>query len=634
MEFPDVGWKRMVASEETNNCSRNVTQNVLCDTAVEKKQTLVQMTAGAGNTDIKIISRGDTFDKVEDRDIWDKKLDFVLSVIGYAVDLANVWRFPYLCYRNGGGAFLIPYVLFLLVGGMPLLYMELVLGQYHRCGAITVWKICPSFKGTGIAVVIIAFLVALYYNVLIAWSVYYLFSSFTLDLPWLSCGHEWNSPFCYDGDSNGTITFVDGTNVTVNSTNGVSPAEEFYFRKVLGVQHSSGLEDLGGIKWDLCLCLLLVVCVDYFSLWKGVKTSGKVVWITATLPYVVLGILFIRGVTLPGAAKGIKFYLTPDFATLKTSQVWIDAAIQMFYSLGAGFGVHIAFASYNQFRNNCYRDVLRTSIVNSLTSFFAGFVIFSFLGYMSVTQHKPIETVATDGPGLVFVVYPQAISTLPGSSGWAIIFFIMLITLGLDSQFGGFEAVLTGLSDEFPHLFHKRREVLTGAVVITVFLLALPNVTYGGMYLLTIEDAYIGGTSLLVAVFFEAIGVSWMYGTQNFCNDIQDMCGMRPGVCWKILWKFITPTFLLFIVIVSIALYAPLESNYMYKYPPWANSIGMCFAMTSILAIPVTAIYQFLAIPGSIRQRLALVVSPRKEHAHIIASDDVKRFKVQHWFDI
>ncbi|XP_071944037.1 sodium-dependent noradrenaline transporter-like [Antedon mediterranea] len=623
IEFIDVGWKRMLASPDPDAIKPD-----------ETKETLVTMAKDTGKTETKIARRVDSLDDVEERDVWDKKLDFILSVIGYAVDLANVWRFPYLCYRNGGGAFLIPYVLFLVLGGMPLLYMELVLGQFHRCGAITVWKICPLFKGTGVAVVIIAFLVALYYNVLIAWSVYYLFSSFTLNLPWLTCGHEWNTEFCYETDSNDTIAYVDGANVTVNSTNGVSPAEEFYFRKVLGVQHSSGLEDLGGIKWDLCLCLLFVIFIDYFSLWKGVKTSGKVVWITATLPYIVLGILFLRGITLPGAADGIKFYLTPDFATLKTSQVWIDAATQMFYSLGAGFGVHIAFASYNRFRNNCYRDMLRTSIANSLTSFFAGFVIFSFLGYMSVTQHKPIEKVATDGPGLVFVVYPQAISTLPGSTGWAIIFFLMLITLGLDSQFGGFEAVLTGIADEFPHLFNKRRELLTAIVVIIVFLLALPNVTYGGMYLLTIQDAYIGGTSLLVAVFFEAIGISWIYGTQYFSNDIEEMCGVRPGMFWKILWKFVTPVFLLFIVLVSIILYAPLESNYIYDYPSWANTIGLCFAMASIIAIPITAIYQFLVIPGSIRQRLALAMSPCKEHASILATNDVKRFKLQHWMDL
>ncbi|PNJ62603.1 SLC6A2 isoform 4, partial [Pongo abelii] len=132
------------------------------------------------------------------RETWGKKIDFLLSVVGFAVDLANVWRFPYLCYKNGGGAFLIPYTLFLIIAGMPLFYMELALGQYNREGAATVWKICPFFKGVGYAVILIALYVGFYYNVIIAWSLYYLFSSFTLNLPWTDCGHTWNSPNCTD----------------------------------------------------------------------------------------------------------------------------------------------------------------------------------------------------------------------------------------------------------------------------------------------------------------------------------------------------------------------------------------------------------------------------------------------------
>lgn len=114
-------------------------------------------------------------------------------------------------------------------------------------------------------------------------------------------------------------------------------------------------------------------------------------------------------------------------------KVWIDAAVQIFYSVGAGFGVHLAYASYNKFNNNCYRDCLFTACINSFTSIFSGIVIFCYLGYMSNKHNKSIEQVAVDGPGLVFEVYPEAIATLPGSVGWSIVFFIMLITLGMDS---------------------------------------------------------------------------------------------------------------------------------------------------------------------------------------------------------
>ena len=198
------------------------------------------------------------------------------------------------------------------------------------------------------------------------------------------------------------------------------------------------------------------------------------------MPYVLLTILLIRGITLPGAADGIKFYLVPELGKLTETEVWIDAAVQIFYSVGAGFGVHLAYASYNKFHNNCYRDCVVTSFVNSFTSFFSGFVIFTYLGYMSWLQNKDIKQVAEQGPGLVFEVYPEAIATLPASQIWSVLFFVMLIFLGMDSAMGGLECVITGLMDEFCDFFHKRkitREMFTGIVVFSSFLVALSCVT-------------------------------------------------------------------------------------------------------------------------------------------------------------
>ncbi|XP_037564623.2 sodium-dependent serotonin transporter [Dermacentor silvarum] len=151
------------------------------------------------------------------------------------------------------------------------------------------------------------------------------------------------------------------------------------------------------------------------------------------MPYAVLLILLLRGVTLDGSLDGIKYYLYPQWDKLLSSDVWIDAATQIFFSLGPGFGTLLALSSYNKFHNNCYRDALVTSIINCLTSFLAGFVIFSVLGYMAHVLQKDIGDVATDGPGLVFIVYPEAIATMKGSVFWSILFFLMLITLGLDS---------------------------------------------------------------------------------------------------------------------------------------------------------------------------------------------------------
>ncbi|XP_030780857.1 sodium-dependent noradrenaline transporter isoform X3 [Rhinopithecus roxellana] len=517
------------------------------------------------------------------RETWGKKIDFLLSVVGFAVDLANVWRFPYLCYKNGGGAFLIPYTLFLIIAGMPLFYMELALGQYNREGAATVWKICPFFKGVGYAVILIALYVGFYYNVIIAWSLYYLFSSFTLNLPWTDCGHTWNSPNCTDPKLlNGSVL----GNHTKYSKYKFTPAAEFYERGVLHLHESSGIHDIGLPQWQLLLCLMVVVIVLYFSLWKGVKTSGK---------------------------------------------VWIDAATQIFFSLGAGFGVLIAFASYNKFDNNCYRDALLTSSINCITSFVSGFAIFSILGYMAHEHKVNIEDVATEGAGLVFILYPEAISTLSGSTFWAVVFFIMLLALGLDSSMGGMEAIITGLADDF-QVLKRHRKLFTFGVTFGTFLLALFCITKGGIYVLTLLDTFAAGTSILFAVLMEAIGVSWFYGVDRFSNDIQQMMGFRPGLYWRLCWKFVSPAFLLFVVVVSIINFKPLTYDD-YIFPPWANWVGWGIALSSMVLVPIYVIYKFLSTQGSLWERLAYGITPENEH-HLVAQRDVRQFQLQHWLAI
>ncbi|CAH1405413.1 unnamed protein product [Nezara viridula] len=166
---------------------------------------------------------------------------------------------------------------------------------------------------------------------------------------------------------------------------------------------------------------------------ENILVRQQAVWVTALAPYVVLFILLIRGVTLPGAEIGIQYYLTPQWHKLLNTKVWIDAASQIFFSLGPGFGTLLALSSYNKFHNNCYRDAILTSSINCLTSFLAGFVIFSVLGYMAHVQGKSVDQVGLEGPGLVFIVYPEAIATMTGSVFWSIIFFLMLITLAKEA---------------------------------------------------------------------------------------------------------------------------------------------------------------------------------------------------------
>uniref|UniRef100_A0A4W5Q2G5 Transporter n=1 Tax=Hucho hucho TaxID=62062 RepID=A0A4W5Q2G5_9TELE len=301
--------------------SGGVSNGYPTSTAQSPKEGAGGVPAGASRT---LVVQQTSLDRP--RETWSKKMDFLLSVIGYAVDLGNVWRFPYICYQNGGGAFLLPYMLMAVFGGVPLFYMELALGQFHRSGCISIWKhICPIFKGIGFAICIIALYIAFYYNTIMAWALYYLLASFRPTLPWTTCSNPWNTVNCLRYLST-------DSNVTWTNTS-TSPAEEFYTRQVLQVHMSPGLHQLGSVSWQLALCLLFIFTIVYFSIWKGVKTSGKVVWVTATFPYLVLLVLLVRGATLPGAWRGVVFYLKPDWGKLLSTTV---TSVPLPPSLGPG----------------------------------------------------------------------------------------------------------------------------------------------------------------------------------------------------------------------------------------------------------------------------------------------------------
>ncbi|XP_004710356.1 sodium- and chloride-dependent GABA transporter 2 isoform X3 [Echinops telfairi] len=540
-----------------------------------------------------------------ERGHWNNKMEFVLSVAGEIVGLGNVWRFPYLCYKNGGGAFFIPYLIFLFTCGIPVFLLETALGQYTSQGGVTAWRrICPIFEGIGYASQVIVVLLNFYYIVVLAWALFYLFSSFTTDLPWGSCRHEWNTEHCVEFQrTNGSLN--------VTSENATSPVIEFWERRVLKI--SDGIQHLGALRWELALCLLLAWVICYFCIWKGVKSTGKVVYFTATFPYLMLVVLLIRGVTLPGAAQGIQFYLYPNLTRLWDPQVWMDAGTQIFFSFAICLGCLTALGSYNKYHNNCYRDCIALCFLNSGTSFVAGFAIFSILGFMSQEQGVPISEVAESGPGLAFIAYPRAVVMLPFSPLWACCFFFMVVLLGLDSQFVCVESLVTALVDMYPRVFRKknRRETLILAVSVVSFLVGLVMLTEGGMYVFQLFDYYAAsGMCLLFVAIFESFCVAWVYGAGRFYDNIEDMIGYRPWPLIKYCWIFFTPAVCTATFLFSLVKYTPLTYNKKYTYPWWGDSLGWLLALSSMVCIPAWGVYKLSMLKGSFRERLRQLACP------------------------
>ncbi|XP_067439597.1 sodium- and chloride-dependent GABA transporter 2-like isoform X1 [Thunnus thynnus] len=550
-----------------------------------------------------------TQDDLHARGQWASKAEFLLAVAGQIIGLGNVWRFPYLCYKNGGGVFFIPYLLFLVLCGVPLFLLETSLGQYTSLGGVSAWRtVCPLFGGLGYASQVMILHGCVYYIIILAWALFYLANSFQAELPWSHCNNTWNTGACF---------LFDQSNQTANASslpeNATSPVMEFWEREVLRL--SSTLDELGPINWKLALCLAVVWLVCYFCVWKGVKSTGKVVYLTATFPYVMLFVLLVRGATLPGATDGIIYYLKPNHTRLADPQVWMDAGTQIFFSYGICLGSLTALGSYNKYNNDCYKDCFLLCLLNSSTSFLAGFAIFSVLGFMAEEQGVDIATVAQSGPGLAFIAYPRAVAMMPLPQLWAVCFFLMIIMLGLDTQFVSLEALMTSVTDLYPHLIRRgyRRELLLLFICVVCFLIGLVMVTPGGLYVFQIYDHFsCSGASLLLLSIFQSVAIGWVYGAERFSDNIRDMTGYSPLPVFKLCWKYLTPTVCTATFLFSLVRWSPLSLGKGMVAPGWATALGWLLTFSSVSLLPIWAIYLLATTPGTLLQRFKRMCSPAK----------------------
>ncbi|XP_059911232.1 sodium-dependent neutral amino acid transporter B(0)AT3-like [Gadus macrocephalus] len=576
-----------------------------------------------------------------ERPKWDNKVQYLLTCIGFAVGLGNVWRFPYLCQVYGGGAFLIPYLISLVVEGLPLLHMELAIGQRLRMGSIGVWSsMSPYLGGVGVASMLVSLLVGLFYNTIIAWVLWYFFHCFQSPLPWSQCP------------------------VNANHTGYVSecelgtPVNYFWYRRTLNI--TPDIDASGSLQWWLVLCLATAWCLVYICFIRGIETIGKAVYVTATFPYLVLTIFLVRALTLPGALDGLVYLFTPNWETLKNPKVWLDAATQIFFSLSLAFGGLIAFSSYNPQKNNCERDALIVGCVNSFTSVYAAIPIFAILGFkanadyndcrnenilaltnafsigdanitlqnygewlshLNASDPSEVESLnlktcnlqtyleqSASGTGLAFIVFTEAVIQMPGSQLWAALFFIMLFCLGLSSMFGMLEGILTPLLDLHLVPAWVPKEMLTGLICLLSFTAALIFTLGSGNYWLEIFNTYVGSLPLLIIAFFEMTAVTYVYGIKRFSDDIEWMTGRRPNLYWQVTWRLLSPLMLLMVFLAYIVIEAETTPTYnawnpdfvdfplfdVQPYPGWVYAITVLLSTIPIISIPLVASYTLL----------------------------------------
>ncbi len=490
----------------------------------------------------------------ESRVRWDSRLIFLLAAIGSAIGLGNLWRFPYLTYKFGGGAFLIPYLIALLVIGIPVLILEFALGQKMQKGAMGAFrKIDGRLIGIGFLAVLACIVAVAYYAVVMGWSLVYMLGSFHSPLPW--------------------------------STD----AENFFLNNVL--QRTGSPSELGSISIVLVIALSLVWITLFFCVFRGIKSVGRIVWVSMPLSLILLLVLFFRAITLEGALNGISYYLRPNFSLLLSLDLWVAAVSQVFFSLSLGFGVMIAYASFNSPKQSITRNAFALALASTGLSLLAGFVVFGVLGHMAFVQNIPIEEVATSGPSLAFIVFAHAFGLFPLAWLFSFLFFLTLFVLGIDTAFSLLESITTVVKDSW-------RKISTSVAAFVVCGLGLLSgllfITGAGFYLLDIVDHYAISYILLIIGLMQCIAVGWVYGAENLRLYINSVSKMKIGIWWDICIKWVAPLSLG--TLLTLQLLADFKQPY-GGYPGWVQSIGFGAVL---IPLAIAALLAFFPLKANV----------------------------------
>ncbi|XP_076341500.1 sodium-dependent nutrient amino acid transporter 1-like isoform X3 [Tachypleus tridentatus] len=438
-------------------------------------------------------------------------------------------------------------------------------------------------------------------------SVFYLIASMSSQLPWTTCDSSWAGDVCNETELMNRSNSCDS-----NNTEKRISLTELYFKNYV-LHLSSGLQEVTMLNWKMCLCLIGAWTMVYFCVIKGVQSLGKVTYFTAIFPYTVLISLMVVALTFDGASDGIKYFFTPHWKKLLKIEVWYRACEQSFFSLAVGYGTLVMYSSYNEFRNNVNRDAIIISVLDTFTSILAGSVVFAVLGTLAHELCIPIEeAVDKEGMGLAFVAYPEALGKIKVVPQlWSVLFFVMLLTLGLGSSIAQVETILTSIKDQYPIL--QKKKSLVALCLCSVFCLCgLPLTTDAGLYIMTLLDNYGVGTAAFLYCIVETIGLMWIYGWSNFCDDIHFMLNAAVGLYWKVTWIVTAPVILTVIFIYgNVMLVIEKNSEGSSTIPPWGTAIGWVLAAVAIFQIPIWIMRVVYNTKGP--QRLKKAFQPQED---------------------
>ncbi|GAB3713942.1 sodium-dependent transporter [Nocardiopsis oceani] len=461
------------------------------------------------------------------REQWGTRAGFLMAAIGSAIGLGNIWRFPYVAYDNGGGAFLVPYLIALLSAGIPLLILEYTIGHRYRSSApLSYRRISRPAEAIGWWQVAICFVIAIYYAVIVAWGVRY---------TWFSIGQQW-------GDD------PDG----------------FFFNDFLQVSDEPGMVSgfVSGVAWPLIAVWAVVLIVLALGIRQGIEKANK---IFIPLLVVLFVLLVIQALTLDGAAAGLDALFTPDWGAMLDGGVWIAAYGQIFFSLSIGFGIMVTYASYLRRKANLTGSAMVAGFANSSFEILAGIGVFAALGFMAAAAGTAVDEVATDGIGLAFVAFPQIISTLPlGGALFGVLFFGSLVIAGITSLISIVQVIISAVQDR-TGLGRVQTVLLVGGATALASILLFP--TPEGLYILDTFDRFINQYGIALAGLVLIVVFAWVLRKLPlFEKHASSVSSVRLDWWWKVALGGITP------VLLGFMMWDSLRTELMENYEGYPTS--------------------------------------------------------------
>lgn len=445
------------------------------------------------------------------RDQWGSKAGFILAAIGSAVGLGNIWRYPYVLYSNGGGAFLIPYFFAILTAGIPLLILEFGLGhKYKGSTPLAFARANKKWEWLGWWPSINSFIILTYYTLILSWAINYLFLSFT---------QAWGT------DTN-----------------------SFFFSEFLKMTDSPF--KLGGVVWPVFAGITAIWLLNWFVCYKGVsKGIEKINKILLPTLVVAMIIIVIRGVTLPGASLGLNKLFSPDWSAVLNPKVWIAAYGQVFFSLSIAMGVMVTYSSYLPKKTDINNSAFMTAFANCGFEFLAAIGVFGILGYMASTQGVGVDEVASQGIGLAFVVFPKVFTVMGGIGKlFGVLFFTCLVFAGITSSISLVEASSSAFIDKTG----ANRKKVVSLVCLVGYSISIIYTTGAGLYFLDIIDNFVNSYGIVSIGLLEAIAVGWFFGASKIREHTNPMSYFSVGKWWNVMIKFVTPAILTFMIISNV----------------------------------------------------------------------------------